>query len=82
MVTRGRRLLEAGDLALAAHLPEWATRAAPEGIEAPRLKRDAYARRREEAEAVMAKGIFRAAMNDARAALGEAPQRPAGPVTL
>jgi len=33
-------------------------------------------------EALMAQGIFRAAMNDARAALGEAPQRPAGPATL
>ncbi|HET6366015.1 MAG TPA: hypothetical protein VFG27_02250, partial [Pseudomonadales bacterium] len=79
---RGRRLLEAGDLALAAHLAEWATRAAPQDIEAQRLKRDVYARRLEEVEAVMAQGIFRAAMNDARAALGEAPQRPAGPVTL
>ena len=78
VVARGRRLLEAGDLALAAHLAEWATRAVPEDIEAQRLKRDVYARRLGATEALMAQGIFRAAMNDARAALGEAPQRPAG----
>jgi len=82
VVARGRRLLEAGDLALAAHLAEWATRAAPEAAEAQRFKRDVYARRLEATEALMAQGIFRAAMNDARAALGEAPQPPAGPATL
>ena len=82
VVARGRRLLEAGDVTLAAHLAEWATRAAPEDTGAQRLKRDAYARRLEESEAVMAQGIFRAAMNDARVALGEAPLRPGGPVTL
>ena len=64
VVARGRRLLEAGDLALAAHLAEWATRAAPEDLEAQHLERDVYARRLEEAEAVMAQGIFRAAMNE------------------
>ena len=71
-----------GDATLAAHLAEWATRAAPTDAEAQRFKRDAYARRLAEAEALMAQGIFRAAMNDARAALGEAPAAPAGPVSL
>jgi alkyl sulfatase BDS1-like metallo-beta-lactamase superfamily hydrolase len=82
VVARGRRLLEGGDATLAAHLAEWATRAAPMDAEAQRFKRDAYARRLAEAEALMAQGIFRAAMNDARAALGEAPAAPAGPVSL
>jgi glyoxylase-like metal-dependent hydrolase (beta-lactamase superfamily II) len=82
VVARGRRLLEAGDVNLATHLAEWATRAEPKDAEAQRLKRDVYARRLEEAEAVMAQGIFRAAMNDARGALGEAPLPPAGPVIL
>jgi alkyl sulfatase BDS1-like metallo-beta-lactamase superfamily hydrolase len=82
VVARGRRLLDAGDVTLAAHLAEWATRAEPEDAEAQRLKRDVYARRLAEAEALMAQGIFRAALNDARVALGEAPVRPAGPATL
>jgi hypothetical protein len=81
-VARGRRLLAAGDVNLATHLAEWATRAEPKDAEAQRLKRDVYARRLEEAEALMAQGIFRAAMNDARVALGEAPLPPAGPVSL
>jgi alkyl sulfatase BDS1-like metallo-beta-lactamase superfamily hydrolase len=82
VVARGRRLLAAGDVNLATHLAEWATRAEPKDAEAQRLKRDVYARRLEETEALMAQGIFRAAMNDARVALGEAPLPPAGPVSL
>jgi glyoxylase-like metal-dependent hydrolase (beta-lactamase superfamily II) len=82
VVARGRRLLEAGDAVLAAHLAEWATRAAPEDVPAQRLKRDVYARRLAEAEALMAQGIFRAAMNDARTALGEPPLRPLGAAAL
>jgi nickel-dependent lactate racemase len=56
---------------LASHLAEWATRAAPDDAAAQRLKRDVYERRLAEAHALMAQGIFRAAMNDAKKKLGD-----------
>lgn len=71
LVARGRALLEAGSTDLATHVAEWAVRAAPGDRDALSLKRDVYARRIEETPNLMARGIFRAAMNDARAALGE-----------
>jgi glyoxylase-like metal-dependent hydrolase (beta-lactamase superfamily II) len=74
LVARGRALLQAGDTKLAAHCAEWATRAAPGELAAQRLKRDVYERRLVEESALMAQGIYRAAMNDARVALDEAPQ--------
>ena len=49
------------------------TQAAPNDLEAQTLKRDVYAKRIEEASALMAQGIFRAAMIDARVKLGEEP---------
>ena len=58
---------------LASHVAEWATRAAPADRAAQELKRDVYARRLGDAEALMAQGIFRAAMHDAQRALGEEP---------
>ena len=73
LVARGRALLAAGDATLATHVAEWATRAAPASREAQALKRDVYAARLRAEPALMAQGIFRAAMNDARRALGEAP---------
>ena len=82
MVARGRALLDRGDAELASHLAEWATRADPGHGDAQALKRDVYARRIEETGASMAQAIFRAAMNDARAALGEAPVPPPGPISL
>ncbi len=75
VVARGRALLEAGDAVLAAHCAEWATRAAPGERAAQTLKRDVYARRLAEESALMAQGIYRAAMNDARVALGDEPER-------
>jgi alkyl sulfatase BDS1-like metallo-beta-lactamase superfamily hydrolase len=75
VVVRGRVLLDGGDATVAAHLAEWATRAEPGSREAQALKRDAYARRLDEAESLMARGIFRAAMHDAERALGEEPTR-------
>jgi len=48
-------------------------RTAPDDRTAQALARDVYARRLADAESMMAQGIFRAAMNDARRALGEAP---------
>ncbi len=71
LVARGRERLGAGELEMAAHLAEWATRADPADAEAQALKRDVYDRRLAESEALMAQGIFRAAANDAREALGE-----------
>lgn len=73
VVTRARELLAGGDARLAAHLVEWATRAAPASRPAQEVKRDVYRRRHAEATALMARGIFRAAMNDAERALGEEP---------
>lgn len=70
IVKRGRALLEQGDAVLASHLAEWATRAAPEDAEAQRLKHDVYERRLASAQALMAQGIFRAAMNEAKEKLG------------
>jgi len=73
LVARGRALLDAGDSTMAAHLAEWATRAAPADRDAQQLKRDVYERRLGEESALMAQGIYRAAMNDARHALKEEP---------
>jgi alkyl sulfatase BDS1-like metallo-beta-lactamase superfamily hydrolase len=75
IVARGRALLAGGDATTAAHLAEWATRAEPASRDAQAFKRDVYARRLEEAESLMARGIFRAAMHDAERALGEEPTR-------
>jgi len=74
VIARGHALLQEGQTQLAAHCAEWATRAAPHDLDAQRLKRDVYARRLGEERALMAQGIYRAAMNDARAALGEEPE--------
>ena len=71
VIARGRALLAGGDAALAAHLAEWATRAEPAHPAAQALKRDVYARRLAEERSLMGRGIYRAAMNDARRALGE-----------
>jgi alkyl sulfatase BDS1-like metallo-beta-lactamase superfamily hydrolase len=75
LIARARTVLDGGDSTLAAHYAEWATRAAPEHRAAQELKRDVYARRLSEETSLMAQGIYRAAMNDARAALGEEPDR-------
>lgn len=73
LVARGRRHLEAGRGDLAADLAEWATRADPEDRAAQELRRDVYEHLLEAAESLMAKGIYRAAANEARRALGEPP---------
>jgi len=71
IVARGRQRLAEGDTRLAAHLAEWATRAEPGDRSAQELKRDVYQRRLLEETALMAQGIYRAAMNDAKQTLGE-----------
>lgn len=73
VVTRARELLETGEARLATHLVEWATRAAPASRTAQEAKRDVYRRRHAEATALMARGIFRAALNEAERALDEEP---------
>lgn len=73
LVARGRSLLEGGDATMASHLAEWATRAAPGDRRAQALKRDVYRKLHADAAALMARGIYRAAMNDAERALGEEP---------
>jgi alkyl sulfatase BDS1-like metallo-beta-lactamase superfamily hydrolase len=82
LVKRGRMRLEQGDTVMATHLAEWATRAAPTDREAQALKRDVYAQRLEETPVLMAQGIFRAAMNDAREVLGEERVVPSGGLSL
>lgn len=76
LVSRGRALLEGGDAVMAAHHAEWATRADPRDDAAQALKRDVYDRRLAEELSLMGKGIYRAAANDARDALGEPPLPP------
>jgi glyoxylase-like metal-dependent hydrolase (beta-lactamase superfamily II) len=71
IVARGRAVLEEGDAVRAAHLAEWATRAAPSDRAAQALKRDVYERRLQQERSLMAQGIYRAAMIDAKKALGE-----------
>ena len=66
LVRAGRSHLEAGDSILAAHLAEWATRAACKRPQTPQeLKRDAYEARLREEPSLMGQGIYRAARNDA-----------------
>jgi glyoxylase-like metal-dependent hydrolase (beta-lactamase superfamily II) len=76
VVARGRHLLGEGKTVMAAHLAEWATRAQPEDRAGQELKRDVYAARMNEEGSLMGKGIYRAAANDARTALGEQPIPP------
>jgi alkyl sulfatase BDS1-like metallo-beta-lactamase superfamily hydrolase len=78
IVARGRAVFAQGDAELAAHLAEWATRAAPQSRAAQELKRDVYAKRLADEASLMAQGIYRAAMNDARIALGEPPDASGG----
>ena len=71
LVARGRALLAAGDLVMACHVAEWATRGHPDHRAAQELKRDAYAAGLESAREVMTRGIYRDAMNEGKVALGE-----------
>ena len=76
VIARGRRLLTEGKATLASHLAEWVTRAEPGNRAAQELKRDVYTTRLNEEGSLMAKGIYRAAANDAREVLGEEPIPP------
>lgn len=82
LVSRGRTLLDKGDLEMASHVAEWATRAAPSDRAAQKLKADVYEKRGAASKNLMAQGIYRGAMNEARAALGEERILRAGAATL
>ncbi len=71
LVARGRALLASGDLEMACHVAEWAVRVAPDDVASLELKRDAYEKRGEATGNLMAQGIYRGAMNEALAALGQ-----------
>ena len=82
LVARGRSLMASGDLEMAAHVAEWASRGAPESLEAQALKRDVYDAQIAATKNLMAQGIYRGAMNEARAVLGEERTQRAGGATL
>ena len=71
LVARGRTLLTEGKSEMAMHVAEWATRADPSDGAALTLKRDVYELRLAQTQNTMVAGIYRDAMNEARAALGE-----------
>lgn len=71
LVARGRQALADARLEMAAHLAEWATRADPTDRAAQEFKRDVYAACMAASDNLMAQGIYRGAMNDAREVLGE-----------
>lgn len=81
-MARGRDLMARGDLELASHVAEWASRAAPARPGAQALKRDVYERRVAATGNLMAQGIYRGAMNEARLALGEERTERPGALTL
>jgi glyoxylase-like metal-dependent hydrolase (beta-lactamase superfamily II) len=82
LVARGRDLLAKEDIELASHVAEWAARAAPADPGALALKRDVYERQMAATGNLMAQGIYRGAMNEARAALGEERMERPGAFTL
>ena len=82
LVARARALLAQRKFELASHLAEWASRAAPDDREAQMLKRDVYEQRLAAEPNLMAQGIFRGAMNDAKEALGEERVTRAGQAAL
>ena len=70
LIARARQTLDGGQLEMAAHMAEWATRAEPGNLQAQTLKRDVYERCMTVSNNLMAQGVYRAAMNDASEALG------------
>jgi len=64
IVARALERLEAGELALASHLIDWATAAAPDNSTAQAARAKIYAARAAEAKSTMSRGIFRAASEE------------------
>lgn len=73
VIDKGRALLEADDLALAAHHADWAVQAAPDDEIAQAFVRDVYEARMNAEKSLMARGIYRNVANKARKALGQKP---------
>jgi len=73
LARRAHEVAEAGDLRLAAQLAEWAAAADPADGFVQQTRADIYGQRRHAESSLMAKGIFRAAADDASAAAAAAP---------
>ena len=67
VVARALERADAGDLALACHLVEFAVQAEPDDRGAHRARADIYARRRRQELSLMAKGVFGAAAKESTA---------------
>jgi alkyl sulfatase BDS1-like metallo-beta-lactamase superfamily hydrolase len=70
LVARARDLAAGGDLALAAHLVDWAVAAAPDDRAAHALRAEVYGARAAESAALMTRGIFAAVAREAAAKAG------------
>jgi alkyl sulfatase BDS1-like metallo-beta-lactamase superfamily hydrolase len=64
IVARALERLEAGELALASHLSDWAVAAAPEDKDAFAARAKIYEARAADAKSTMSRGIFRSAAED------------------
>lgn len=73
LLGRALQRLSDGELALAAHLIDWAVAAAPENRAAHEARMRIYAARAAESTSTMAHGIFRAAAVESAAKAGVAP---------
>ncbi len=67
LAARASELSQAGEHALACHLVEWASRAAPEDVALRALRKEVYARRAEVETSLMAKAIYRSAGDEPEA---------------
>jgi Tfp pilus assembly protein PilF len=73
LLGRALQKMSDGDLALAAHLIDWAVSAAPDNRAAHEARMRIYAARAVESASTMAHGIFRAAALESAAKAGIAP---------
>jgi alkyl sulfatase BDS1-like metallo-beta-lactamase superfamily hydrolase len=66
LATRARAVADDGDLRLAAHLVDWASRAAPDDLEIHAARAEIYERRVADETSTMAKGVFGWAARESR----------------
>ncbi len=71
LARRAAEVADSGDLALACHLVEMAADAAPDDPAVHEIRADIYTRRRSEASSLMARGIYRGAVKESRAVIGD-----------
>lgn len=71
LAQRAQELVDAGELALAAHLVEMASVAEPDNQGVHEIRQHVYAARRKVATSLMAKGIYKSAINASIEAIGE-----------